>query len=123
MTTENAQPSPAPVNAHMPTTDEWWHDGAKRAAIHALAQGRQITADDLFDEPYGLPDPRHGSQVGGLFAGLHRSGLARPVGFNTSKRQSRNGGIQRIWSATAKLKAQLAQEQAQPQTTASKEAA
>lgn len=90
-----------------PSPDAWWADGARRAVYQLAAADRIFSADDIFDEPYGVPAPGHPSQVGGLFAGLRSAGLIRVVGYKASTRFSRHSGVQRLWRRTEKLRTQL----------------
>ena len=90
-----------------PSPDEWWADGARRAVYELAAADRIFSADDIFDEPFGVPAPDHPSQVGGLFAGLRSAGLIRPVGYKASTRSSRHSGVQRLWRRTEKLRTEL----------------
>ena len=83
-----------PVVSELPG-DVWWETGAL-AAIEALAKtGRPFTAADLTDQ--GVAEPDHPCRWGSLFAKAKALGTIRRVGYGTSRRGGRNGGICAIW--------------------------
>ena len=68
------------------------------AAVEYLAEsGCEFAADDLFEDGIALAPPDHPNRVGGLFMACHKAGLIRPVGYRTSRRSARHGGVQRTW--------------------------
>ncbi len=75
--------------------DDWWLDCAERAIRELARQGGVFCADHLTD--LGVPDADHPNRVGGLFRRAYRAGLIEPVGYTTSTRPSRAGGILRTW--------------------------
>lgn len=65
--------------------DGWWRDCAWRAVEFLAAGGGDFTAPD------------HPNRWGALFRAAMTAGLIVPVGFTTSTRRSRHGGILRVW--------------------------
>lgn len=75
--------------------DEPWKDCAWRAMETLADSGRMFDANDITD--LGVPPPDHPARWGALFQGAHKIGLIRPVGFTQSRRQTRHGGVIRLW--------------------------
>jgi len=79
--------------------DGWWMAGAL-TAIETLAKtGRQFTAADLVD--MGVAEPDHPNHWGSLLAKAKSQGLIRRVGYGTSRRAGRNGGVCATWQGQA----------------------
>ncbi len=82
--------------------DPGWALGAM-SAIEAMARtGARFTAYDVA-ERYRLPEPRHHSQWGRLFAAAHAAGTITPVGATTSRRRTTAASLVRVWRGTAYL--------------------
>lgn len=75
--------------------DDWWRDCAWRGVEYLAAAGADFTAPDLTE--LGVPDPDHPNRWGALFRAALTAGLIVPVGFTTSTRRSRHGGVLRVW--------------------------
>lgn len=75
--------------------DGWWRDCAERALGWLAEAGYDFTAYDLTE--LGVPDPDVPNRWGSLFSAAHHRGLIEPVGFRVSPRQSRQGGVCRVW--------------------------
>lgn len=101
--TTDLQPDLLSVAALIDRADEPWRDCAERAARHLAVTGSDFTADSLTD--LGVPDPDHSCRWGSLFAALKREGVITPVGYAPSTRESRNGGVCRVWRGTAMARA------------------
>jgi hypothetical protein len=71
-------------------------DWANRAwdALIELARRGVFSADDLIAR---VGSPESPSAVGGLFRRAARAGQIRCVGFTTSTRIARHGGVVRLW--------------------------
>lgn len=81
--------------AVLDTREEWLEDAL--AAIHALAQDKDtFSADDLTREMRPAPHP---NLSGIAFAMARARGYITTVGTHSSATKSRNGGIQRVWTA------------------------
>lgn len=78
-------------------SDSWWRDCAERAVMQCVAAGHPFSNDTLTD--MGVPEPDVPQRWGSLLSTFHRRGLIEVVGFKTSPRQSRQGGVVRIWQA------------------------
>lgn len=75
--------------------EAWLEDAV--AAIHALAQSMDsFSADDLAREMRPAP---HTNLPGVAFAKARARGYITTVGTHSSATKSRNGGIQRVWTA------------------------
>lgn len=83
--------------------DPWWLDSTMTAIGALAATGEIFTTDNLRDDPYSLPEPRHSSHWGAAFSMARRQGLIRPVGYAASRTASRNGGVLRLWRGTGRL--------------------
>lgn len=107
MTGQQSGPDPTktePADAFQPElilghSDSWWRDCAERAIIACAATGVPFSADTLVD--MGVPEPDCVQRWGALFGSFRRRGLIEVVGFKTSPRQTRQGGVVRIWQAVA----------------------
>ena len=75
--------------------DDWWRDCAERAVNWYAQSGLAFSADDLVD--MGVPEPDVPQRWGSLLSSFHRRGLIETVGFKTSPRQTRQGGVVRVW--------------------------
>lgn len=71
-----------------------WSDAAWRELVRLARTGREFSADDLIDE-VGLPDSP--GTCGATIGAARRAGLIRAVGYTTSRRVTRHGGVQRLW--------------------------
>ncbi|PKQ22320.1 MAG: hypothetical protein CVT65_13960 [Actinobacteria bacterium HGW-Actinobacteria-5] len=86
-----------PEDVHS-NADGWWRDCAERAVMWCAAAGFPFSADTLTE--LGVPDPDVPQRWGSLLSTFHRRGLIELVGFKTSPRQSRQGGVVRVWRGT-----------------------
>lgn len=75
--------------------DEPWKDCAWRGLEALASTGIPFTANDITE--LGVPDPDHSSRWGALFRAAHQSGVIKPVGYTQSTRETRHGGIVRLW--------------------------
>lgn len=82
-----------------------WLDCAWRAMRQLAAEGRDFTANDLTE--MGVPDPDHSGRWGSLFAAAKAEGLIVPVGYQASRRRSRQGGVCRVWRGAYTTRAVL----------------
>lgn len=74
---------------------EWIERNARRVAYFVgMKNLATFTADDLHD---CLDKPQEKNWWGGLFARCKRAGIVERVGYQTSKRKSRNGGVIAVW--------------------------
>lgn len=76
-------------------SDGWWRDCAERAISWYAASGMSFSADDLVD--LGVPEPDVPQRWGSLLSVFHRRGVIEQVGFKISPRQTRQGGVVRVW--------------------------
>ncbi len=76
-------------------SDDWWRDCAERAITQCAATGQPFSADTLID--MGVPEPDVPQRWGSLLSTFHRRGLIEQVGFKNSPRQTRQGGVIRVW--------------------------
>jgi hypothetical protein len=74
-------------------SDEWPELAAASIRRHA-ATGFDFTSDDVIAE-CGSP-PSNGT-AGAVFGAALRRGDIEPVGYTTSRRLNRHGGVQRLW--------------------------
>jgi hypothetical protein len=74
--------------------DRDWSDAALDAITRLAASGRQFDADDVRDLVGEPPSP---AAMGAAFRAAARARLIRCVGFETSSRITRHGGLQRVW--------------------------
>ena len=80
-------------------TDEWWASTC-RAAIETLATcGRPFSADDV--HRLGVTDPDTPARWGAAFSAARKAGVIRPVGYEQSRREGRNGSVVRVWVGVA----------------------
>lgn len=77
--------------------DDWWRECAERAVQQCIEGGRPFTVADLVD--MGVPEPDVNQRWGSLLSTYHRRGAIEVVGFKPSPRQTRQGGVMRIWRA------------------------
>lgn len=69
---------------------DFWHEGARLAALQLARSGRGFDADHVLDLVGQPPSPEC---VGALFAALQRSGEIEAVGA----RVARDGRLLRVW--------------------------
>lgn len=74
--------------------DRNWADAAFEELERLAAGGHDFCADDLVAE-VGQPDSP--GAVGAAFSSAAKSGLIRHLGYTTSRRVSRHGGLVRVW--------------------------
>jgi hypothetical protein len=74
--------------------DRDWSDEAIEALERLAADGIQFTADHLIEL---VGEPASPNAIGSVFGKAARAGLIRCVGYTTSRRITRHGGLQRIW--------------------------
>lgn len=78
--------------------DGWWLDCSGRGVTWWAQAGVPFTAEDVRD--LGVPEPDHCARWGALFAAFRARGLITCIGYRTSTRPSRHGGILRVWVGT-----------------------
>lgn len=71
----------------------WLDDCEPRLAL-ILPQLGEFTSDELHRI---LPKPEHPNWFGVLLANLKCAGLIECVGYRSSARKERNGGVLRVW--------------------------
>ncbi len=71
-----------------------WAAAAWRAIVRLAHHGAEFTADDVTAEVG--PAPSNGA-AGALFRAARSAGLIVRVGYRTSRRVSRHGGVQAVW--------------------------
>ena len=71
-----------------------WVEVADEALLDLARSGRHFCADDLLAEVGPAPSP---GATGAVFKRAARAGIIEPIGFTTSQRLSRHGGVQRLW--------------------------
>lgn len=84
---------------HAENADAWWRDCAERAVSWWAEAGVQFTANDVRD--LGVPEADHPARWGALFSAMRARGVIAPVGYTTSTRRSRHGGVLRIWQGVS----------------------
>jgi len=75
--------------------DPRWRDGPVRAVTHLAEAGQPFHAFDVIE--LGVPDPDHPNRWGGSSRSCQIAGLIEAVAFRESRRQSRSGGVCRVW--------------------------
>lgn len=78
--------------------DGWWLDCSGRGVTWWAQAGVPFTVEDVRD--LGVPEPDHCARWGALFAAFRARGLITCIGYRTSTRPSRHGGILRVWVGT-----------------------
>lgn len=79
--------------------DGWWEAGALSAIETIAKTGRPFTTPDLTD--LGVAEPSHPNHWGGVIAKAKAMGLIVKVGYGTSRRAGRNGGVCATWQGRA----------------------
>jgi len=78
--------------------DHDWSESALEELERLAGSSQDFTADDLVAE-VGAPDSP--GAVGAAFSKAAKSGLIRTVGYATSRRVGRHGGLVRVWRGRA----------------------
>ena len=103
MTGQRSGPDPTktePADSFQPAlildhSDSWWRDCAERAIAQCAASAVPFSADTLPD--MGVPEPDLVQRWGALFGSARARGLIEVVGYKPSPRQTRQGGVVRVW--------------------------
>jgi len=86
--------------------DEWWRSCAERGVTWWAEAGVPFTVEDVRD--LGVPEPDHCARWGALFAAFRARGIIECIGYRTSTRPSRHGGILRVWRGVPARVSQVA---------------
>lgn len=75
--------------------DAWWFSLARTAIVACALTGGRFSIDDVHAR--GVPEPAHPNHWGVAFKVARQTGLIEPAGFTVSTRESRRGGVVRLW--------------------------
>lgn len=81
-------------------TDVAWRKACDATIARLAATGEPFTADDV-RALVGPPVAASPQAFGARFGAAHRGDVIAPVGFTTSERPERHGGVVRVWRGTA----------------------